>query len=285
MPHALYVADLDFTLLDADSQLSDTTRAALHRWLDEGLAFTVASARAHVSIREVLRGLPLRLPIITMNGACITDFASGEHLHTAHHAPEQATSLLAWLDEAGYNPLVASTTGKRDRLRFGPLSNPAITAYYSDRLARGDTRLRPGEDRRAALEEQVLSFTVIADPALAAALVADLEARFKGLAHWTHMTATLHSDFHWVTITAPEADKGQALTRLRRLCKLEDRPLVVYGDDVQDIPMLALADIAVAMANARKPVRAAAHETAGHHTEDGVIRHLAARLQRGRRGV
>ncbi len=66
----LYISDLDGTLLGDDAELSPLTLATLHDLLLDGLLFTVASARSSASIRRVLRGLPLRLPVIEFNGGC-----------------------------------------------------------------------------------------------------------------------------------------------------------------------------------------------------------------------
>lgn len=48
--------------------------------LEAGLAFTVASARTWSEIAPVLEGLPLRLPVIAVNGAFLSDFATGRPL-------------------------------------------------------------------------------------------------------------------------------------------------------------------------------------------------------------
>ena len=66
---SLYVSDLDGTLLDRNARLSDITRYGLTRLLDAGLTFTVATARHVSSVRQILEGLPLQLPVISSNGA------------------------------------------------------------------------------------------------------------------------------------------------------------------------------------------------------------------------
>ena len=75
----LYVSDLDGTLLRNDTSLSQYSRETLNALLDQGLLFTVASARSIASMRHVLADLPLRLPVIEFNGAFVSDLASGQH--------------------------------------------------------------------------------------------------------------------------------------------------------------------------------------------------------------
>ena len=88
---ALYVSDMDGTLLRNDGSLSPYSLRTLNRLLHEGMRFTVASARGCGPIRLALDGLRLSLPVINQNGAFVSDLASGRHLaihalppHIAH---------------------------------------------------------------------------------------------------------------------------------------------------------------------------------------------------------
>ena len=65
----LYISDLDGTLLRPDGALSDYSRDGLNGLIADGMHFTVATARSVVSIRQLLQGLQLSLPVINLNGA------------------------------------------------------------------------------------------------------------------------------------------------------------------------------------------------------------------------
>ena len=60
-PDVLYVSDLDGTLLQDDATLSPRGRALLTELLDDGVPFTVASARSIGSMGPILQGLDLSL--------------------------------------------------------------------------------------------------------------------------------------------------------------------------------------------------------------------------------
>ena len=77
---SVYISDLDGTLLRGDATLSDYSYTVLCRLIDAGLKFTVASARSVVSMRPMLRGLELPLPVIEFNGAFVTDLGSDRKL-------------------------------------------------------------------------------------------------------------------------------------------------------------------------------------------------------------
>jgi hypothetical protein len=73
---ALYVCDLDGTLLRSDATLSGFARDGINRLLDAGVHLTLASARGTAGMRALLDGVRLRLPVIELNGAFVSDMRS-----------------------------------------------------------------------------------------------------------------------------------------------------------------------------------------------------------------
>jgi 5-amino-6-(5-phospho-D-ribitylamino)uracil phosphatase len=77
---ALYICDLDGTLLRSDATLSDFARDGLNRLIAAGIGLTLASARGTAGMRSLLAGVRLQLPVIELNGAFISDMQTGRHL-------------------------------------------------------------------------------------------------------------------------------------------------------------------------------------------------------------
>ena len=104
----LYVSDLDGTLLRNDTSLSQYSKDTLNALLDQGLLFTVASARSIASMRHVLADLPLRLPVVEFNGAFVM---ADEALAVANAIPalkEQATGIIETNEEDGVARYISS---------------------------------------------------------------------------------------------------------------------------------------------------------------------------------
>ena len=80
----LFVSDLDGTLMRGDETLSAYTVQAVNRLIEQGMAFTYATARSIESARVITGGLRMKLPVITRNGAVLADNATGRHLEKAH---------------------------------------------------------------------------------------------------------------------------------------------------------------------------------------------------------
>ena len=72
MKKTLYVSDLDGTLLNSQSQISSTTKTMLNRLVEEeGINFTIATARTPATVVRLLEGVDCRLPLIVMTGAAM----------------------------------------------------------------------------------------------------------------------------------------------------------------------------------------------------------------------
>ena len=67
----LVVFDLDGTLLNSQSRLSDGTRDTLRRLAQRGIAYTVATGRTLHAARELLTGSDFALPHVYKNGVMI----------------------------------------------------------------------------------------------------------------------------------------------------------------------------------------------------------------------
>ena len=72
MKYKLAAADLDGTLLDKSSQITDATVAAVKAAQKEGLIFTICTGRAQSTVvMGYIERLGLACPVITYNGAML----------------------------------------------------------------------------------------------------------------------------------------------------------------------------------------------------------------------
>ncbi|MGW1954868.1 HAD family hydrolase [Streptomyces sp. NPDC001920] len=271
----LHVFDLDGTLLRSDATLSAYARDGLNALLDEGTRLTVASARSAVAMRGLLAGVRLTLPVIELNGAFLTDLASGRHL--AHRTLDEAAAATA-LDALAHlaaEPVLTTWDGTADHVLHGPCGNPALAWYVEEKRAYGDPRLSACTDPRAAVagthtaavitfvpdEEAKAAVTVLEEALGDAAGV--LAAANRYVPGWTE-----------IQVAHPQAEKGHAVRLLRRSADLGHLPVTVYGDHLNDLPMFDVADRTVAPANAHPAVRARATAVTASNDEDGIVRYL-----------
>ena len=276
MSTPLYISDLDGTLLRPDATLSDYSRDGLNRLIADGLQFTVATARSVASIRQLLPGLELALPVINLNGALLSDVSSGRHQAVQAIPTEIAGQVFDLIRASGLPPFISTCSPDRDSLCYHRIENEGMQWYLDDRLKAGDNRLKQIGDLRSALADPVLCFTVIDHRlALLEELRDALAERFAGLLQ-SYLFANSYSDTDdiWLTVGDAQATKDQGIRQLLAQGSHSLDDLTVFGDSDNDVEMFRLAPRAIATANATEEVRILATEIIGPNSEDSVVRYL-----------
>lgn len=269
----LFVSDLDGTLLNSRGILSPSTRQVLADLLNRGLPFTIATARSVFSVSQAMDGVPLRLPVVELGGAFVSE-PSGRHLHTQAIGDALKHGIYLQLQAAGYAPFISTFDGRRDNLYHARIENEGQRWYYEDRAAHADPRLRPARPLLDVLEEQVICFTVIDREEGLRALQQKLSELYGP---WLRMNLMRHlycPGYSWFTIYDAKATKAHGVLRLMQMLDIRAEELTVFGDDINDIDMFAIANRAVAVGNALPQVKEHAHEVIGTNDEDAVARYL-----------
>jgi len=274
---ALYVSDLDGTLLRSDGSLSPYSLRTLTRLIREGMLFTVASARGCNLISAAVGDLPLRLPVIDQNGACVSELASRRHLVVHAIDPPVARDLWSLLEEHGCNPFLMTVDGASDRVYYDEsvLHNQGMRRFLENRERIRDPRLRKLGDMRDGLADQVVCLTVIGAPSRMRDVERAVRARHDGSVQ-THcyepFNEGLDSSWHMLTIHDSRATKDQGVASLTRLLNIANRRVVVFGDQINDIGMFRMADEAYAVADAAPELAEHATAVIGSNDDDAVAR-------------
>ena len=272
----LFVSDVDHTLLDDAGTLSCYSRTTLTRLLDRGLRFTVASARSCASLRHLLRGLELSLPVIEFNGAFVSDLATGRH-HLVHAlAPPVAADLWTLLRSAGHVPFVSTYDGSADRLYYDRMANAGMSWYLEDRRRHRDPRLRRLADLRDGLRDQVVCLTVIGRQGELLALREAVRRRHEDAVRTYCFENAYSPGWFWLTVHDVRATKERGVAALLRLRpELQGCRLVAFGDGANDIGLLQAADVGLAVANAEPELKRRASAVIDANTADAVARYLS----------
>ena len=272
----LYVSDLDGTLLRNDTSLSQYSKDTLNALLDQGLLFTVASARSIASMCHLLADLPLCLPVVEFNGAFVSDLASGQHylVHALHR--DILSELWQQITDTGYIPFISTYDGTADHLYYCDITNAGMAWYLRNRQLHQDPCLRYVADLQSGLDDQVVCLTVIGPGPELEKLDEAINWRHAKRVQ-THCYENQYSPgWYWLTIHDARATKEQGILSIKRLQGLEDRRLVVFGDQVNDLDMFKVADEALAVANAIPALKEQATGIIETNEEDGVVRYISA---------
>jgi len=285
--NSVFVSDLDGTLLNNAANVSAHTASRLRHMLENGLQFTVATARSIGAVRALLGALPLPLPVIELNGAGLSDLATGKHLVLHTLSAETAAAVLEVLERRGFSPFVASFDGELDRLSWSSLINEGAEWYLGEKKRLNDARLRPVKCNSEVLTESVVGFTTFGREAELLALTADLNEAFEGNIQAQAIPNHYIPGWWELNINHPEARKDKAVLRLLKDFCAPGSVLTVIGDNLNDLEMFRVADRSVAVANAVPEALDIADIVIESNEGDGVVRFLdtelslAAAKQRG----
>lgn len=253
----LVALDLDGTLLDPSSKVSEEDAAAVREAAARGVHIVLCTARWYGIALRTARRLELTPPLICHSGAHIKEPDSGvELLHL--RVPEQpAREIASYCDAGGYETYTTIDGTTYMRTRFEAQIDPA-------RLPK-DMRLAKTHAEHVA--GPVTGFVVFGDEAVRG-LIATFGERYKTeLAFPVGISETGQT---YVTITGAGSDKGRAL---RLVCKHLNVPLeeaLAMGDAQPDVDMFEVAGTGVAMGNAPDDVKAQADAVAPSNAENGV---------------
>lgn len=279
---AFYVSDLDGTLLKDDAYLSDFSKARLQRLIADGLSFSIASARSVVSMRPLLGGLQLNLPVIEFNGAFVSDLQTGRHEIVNAIDPPIAAELFAMLRQSSRSPFVSTFDGAADRVYYGEITNDGESHYVDNRRKHKDPRLQSVLDLERRLDEDVVCLTVIGRLEELRELELIVRDRFSNGIE-IHLFENRYSPgWYWLTVHDSRATKDQAIDAIRQRHGLGDHDLVVFGDHVNDIKMFQRATHAIAVENAHPEVKCHATHVVGTNEEDSVVRFIDDHYSRHR---
>jgi Cof subfamily protein (haloacid dehalogenase superfamily) len=275
---ALYICDLDGTLLRSDATLSDFARDGLNRLIDAGTRLTVASARGTAGMRSLLDGVRLQFPVIELNGAFISEMQSGRHVASSVLSEQDACAALEMILSTGVDPVISTWDGRRDRVHFGSRTNDSISWYVEEKRRYRDPRLTPCDDLLAIVTTEAVAQITTFTPDRKAAALTD---RLRGS---IGTGATVHSagNVYWpgwteITIQHRAAEKGAAVPALLEACAIPNADVIACGDHLNDLGLFSAAAHSIAPANAHPTVLESATEIVGSNDEDGIVRHLLDR--------
>jgi Cof subfamily protein (haloacid dehalogenase superfamily) len=272
----LYISDLDGTLLNRESRLSPATEWMLRHLLMDGLDFTIATLRSISSVIPIFHNITLNLPIIELNGAFITDLNTREKLEINALDTTVRYPLHNALTESGLSPIILTHKDKADKLCFGKITNAGIEHYYTNRITHEDPRVRTYTDASELKTHQWVGITVIEKHGILADCRNKLESMFRGAIN-VNLTESIQTpDFVWMTISAAEATKAHAIKSFRERFGFQEHALVSFGDQLIDVPMFQISDLAIAVQNAPEEVKNAAGQIIGPHDTDAVAKYLYA---------
>ena len=264
IPYRAIALDLDGTLTNHEKVVTPKTREALLQAASQGAVIILASGRPTYGIEPVAECLELQKRggyILSYNGGNIVNAKTGEKLFSQFLPDEVIPELYAYAKEHGHALL-------------GYAGNEIITEMPDDQYVKEESRINKMNIRKVdnlfeSLEPHPTKLLMTGDPTLM------LKAEEELVEKLGDRMDIFRSAPFFLELVPKGIDKAKSLTRLLTKINLTPADLIAFGDGYNDLSMLKLAGMGVAMENAAPEVRAEADYVTLSNEEDGVAAALA----------
>ncbi|HMM19119.1 MAG TPA: Cof-type HAD-IIB family hydrolase [Selenomonadales bacterium] len=273
----LLATDLDGTLLNSRHEISAENIAALAYARNRGAEIAVVTGRTYADASSVCAKAGLRAHIIANNGALVYG-PGGNRLQAVTIAGHLLQPSLQWLHDNAYHYEASTATAvyvpaavqdilEKDFTQ-ARLVNPELQPDALDRML-SLIFSQQGVILVDSLEE---IFADTAGYCNILGLSFDREKLAKGKEYFGQQAglSLLSSNKYNFEVVNHTVSKGVALQYLIDYLGIGFSDVMAIGDNYNDLPMLRLAGVSVAMGNAEDPVKECCRHVSLSNDEHGV---------------
>ncbi len=251
--------DLDGTLFNSSSRISDVNLAALDEARKRGIRIVIASGRPYTVVRHVLEQLCLDLTdsyCITLNGAQIIRCRDDKELSGSFISGRDVRDIAGFVLPRG---AFMHTYSVRRGLLLSRMNPYSEIELFGGLVKHAEDNFLKLDDNEKFYKALVAAQRELVDQ-IAAAVPDELRSRFKVI----RSLGTL------LEFLEPGTGKGPALARLAEELGISAGEIIAFGDEQNDLDMIEYAGTGVAMANGGEEIKRNADFVTLSNDEDGV---------------
>ena len=254
----LIATDIDGTLVkESTSQVYPELLEVIREWTDMGGYFCVASGRQYYSIRHMFGQVSDRIIYLAENGAHVR---YGEidilvQKMRRDYVEELMAQLRQYYDEC--DVVVSSTEGSLMESRNEEFIKLIAEGYHNKYCVVEDVLAVPEEIIKIAIRHE--------------GSIRDLGEKVL-IPQWRDKVKACMAGEDWVDFMDAAVDKGNALKVIQEYLGVTAAETMAFGDNDNDIGLLAAAGESYAVENARDSVKAKAKHICPSYHEKGVYR-------------
>lgn len=262
----LFVSDLDGTLLQNNSKISEKSCQIINRLMNRGIFFSYATARGLATARKVTEGLHCTMPVITKNGVIIVRPDTGEIVSKNLFRKGEAEDIYHILCDGKIDPIVFSYQDGKERFSYNrDTKSEGIQWFVSEH--RQDERDHPLTGYDKILAGEIFYFACIGTRELLEETYQKIRDRYQCI-----FSKDTYNDRMWLEIMPKSATKASAVLQLKEMMEFDY--IIAFGDGVNDIPMFEIADECYAVKNGDACLKELATGIIETNQSDGVANWL-----------
>ncbi len=263
---------MDGTLLGNDGQISATSARILTDLTERGALISVATARTPATVVNILHGVGTAPQLVVMTGAARWNRPEGRFESMKLIPESDVRTMMGVFEDCGLSPFCYTL---RDASHLDVYHAASTVNRYEQIFVdmRRDLALKTfhlGTPCPEELYDRVALFFGMGRKE--GIVVAAERLRAVSDCYISYYKDTYNDDMWLLEIFGPGVSKAEGVAQLA--ADLGVDRIVAFGDNLNDIPMLQVATVAVAVENALPEVKAIADHVIGPNTEDAVARFI-----------
>lgn len=264
----LIAIDLDGTTLNQDSMITSKTKETLKKAINAGHHVSIATGRPFRMSHQFYQQLELTTPMVNFNGALV-------HIPNQHWDGERETLIN--------REIAFEILSQKKQLNLDFIAAENRDTFFIDSFDFFDEKIfassRPGEENLLSpknLTTNPTSLLVRTDKRFAGAVSAELTRQFGSYVDvrtWGGPTAILE-------IVSKGIQKAKGVQEIANYLSIDQKDVIAFGDEHNDLELLDYAGWGVAMANGTDQLKGIANDvTPLSNQEDGLAVYLEKLLK------
>lgn len=247
--YKLLAVDIDGTLVNRHGTISDRDKEALSRAREAGIQVALSTGRGLQATADVISELSLDSYHISFDGALVSHPSSSDEIYVNPISKELVRQMIDAAHDCGVD-----------------LELFTVTHYFVERETWSTEAHRDFFNTPPTIvdfnqiweRERVIKGGLVSTSTEEASRVTGFCRRLDHQLHFSPAKAPAFPDVDFTNVLSPGVSKGKALEKLAAYLKVPLREVIAFGDGTNDISLLTLAGVAVAMGNAADEVKAIA---------------------------
>lgn len=258
MKYKLVALDLDGTLLNNSSNISEFTKNTIKKLDNKGIHIIIATGRSYTSLKPKVKDLGITAPIICYNGAMIRNSGTDEIIMNST-VPDDISKVLIEI-------------ARRENIHFHGYNNGDFHYENISNFSKDYQDL-------AGLNGVLCSFYDYQEFSFTKCMFIDnnekllkIEKEVKKI--FGDRCYIAFSKPHFLEIMNLSASKANALSVIAKDYGIKQNEIIAFGDGLNDLEMLEFAGKGIAMKNGFELLKSRFENTAFSNNEDGVAKYL-----------
>lgn len=263
--NAVYVTDLDGTLICEDEKVPEESVKKLNALAEKGIKITYATARTEKTVSKILASCPKKVPLSLMNGVITMNLDTGERMKVRGITKKNHREIKKLFRKEGLASFAYYIEDNELKATYDRVDNDNMAYFIERRVTKYNKKFEqydrldcPGKtpiylmaiDRKERLEK--------IKPAI---------DRLKGIKTVIYEEPYI-KDMWYFEIFSSEASKSRFVNDLREMypgCRI-----ICFGDNLNDIPLFEKADEGYAVKRANPKLKEISAGLIDNPEENGV---------------